>query len=902
MAEQNPKRDDPRPTPEALLAAARNDGRGRLKIFLGAAPGVGKTYAMLKAAHGRLKDGVDVAIGVIETHGRTETQALVAGLEILPRLTLPYRDRMLQEFDLDAALKRHPKLILSDELAHTNATGARHPKRYQDVQELLAAGIDVYTTLHVQHLESLNDVVAKITRIRVRETLPDEILERADEVELVDLTPQELIKRLHEGKVYVAGQAQRALAHFFQPGNITALRELALRRVAERVDEQMLDYMRQHAIVGPWPAGERILVCIGPDADAPSVVRAGRRLADQLHAPWTALYVEMPGHYRLGEQARSRIADALRLAEQLDGEAATIPARDLVEELLRYARERNVTQIVIGYRRPGLLRRVLGRSLVEALLRHSGGIAVHVVPLARSARQISLQRFLPPLDWRRYLWSALYVAGAIGLGIGAEHVFPLPTPQPFFFLAVLLAAVRHGLAASVFASALSFAAYNFFFIDPRYTFTIAQPHEVIGLFLFFAVAVLVSGLAARSRDQAEDARQRMRAQRGLYEFSRKLATTIGLDDVLWAASYQIAATVRGKCVALLPAGDREGDDLYLAASYPPGEELGAGDLTAARWAWQRGDAAGHGTSTLPTLAWRFEPLTTSRGTVGVIGLSALTGPAELDSNSRRAVTALVDQTAVAIERANLDEEMSEARVVAASEKLRHALLSSISHDLRTPLASITGAVTSLKSYGASYDQATRADLLDTIEEEADRLNRFVGNLLDMIRLESGMLAPKRDWVAIDDLLTSAAARAKRHVGDRRIEIDAARSLPLFQLDFVLMEQVLFNLLDNAARYSPENSTILLRARSEAGRLIIEVIDSGRGIPAPDLERVFDKFHRVSGGDRQTAGTGLGLAICRGIVEAHGGQIRAVSPTADGNGTAIVITLPLPAATATENAA
>jgi two-component system sensor histidine kinase KdpD len=853
---------------------------------------------MLKAAHGRVSDGVDVAVGVVATHGRTETKALIADLEILPRLALSYRDRQLQEFDLDAALKRKPQLILIDELAHTNAPGARHPKRYQDVEELLAAGIDVYTTLNVQHLESLNDVVAKITRVRVRETLPDEILERADEVELVDLTPQALIKRLHEGKVYVGGQAQRALAHFFQPGNITALRELALRRVAERVDEQMLDYMRQHAIVGPWPAGERILVCIGPDEDALAVVRAGRRLADQLHAPWTALYVEMPGHYRLGEQARTRIAEALRLAEQLEGEATTVPARDLVEELLQYASGRNVTQIVIGYRRPGLLRRLFGRSLVEALLRQSKGVAVHVVSLPTAQHRWSLQKLLPTGEWQSYLWSALYVAGAVALGMGAEWVFPLPTPQPFFFLAVLLAAVRHGLVVSVFASALSFAAYNFFFINPRYTFTIAQPHEVVGLFLFLIVAVLVSGLAARSRDQAEDARRRMRTQSALYDFSRKLATTIGLDDVLWAASYQMAAAVHGKCVVLLP----DGEDLYQAASYPPGEELDASDLTASRWAWQRGEPAGHGSSTLPTVTWRFEALKTSRGTVGVVGLRGADGPLTLESDTTRAVSALIDQTAVAIERANLDEEMSEARVVAASEKLRHALLSSISHDLRTPLASITGAVTSLKSYGDTYDQATRADLLDTIDEEADRLNRFVGNLLDMIRLEAGMLAPKRDWVAIDDLLASAASRARRHVGGRNLVIQATPGLPLLQLDFVLMEQVLFNLIDNAAKYSPESSTIRLAARIDQQRLVIEVTDSGKGIPAADLERVFDKFHRVAGGDRQAAGTGLGLAICRGIVEAHGGQIRAVSPTTEGNGTAMVISLPLPAAAASEHVA
>ncbi|HEY4135567.1 MAG TPA: sensor histidine kinase KdpD [Alphaproteobacteria bacterium] len=895
-------RSDSRPSPEALLAEAAREGRGRLKIFLGAAPGVGKTYAMLEAAHRLKREGVDVLVGVIETHGRAETEALVVGLEVLPRDRLLYRGHWLEEFDLDAALARRPALVLVDELAHSNLSGARHPKRYQDVEELLGAGIDVYTTLNVQHLESLNDVVAKITRVRVRETLPDDILERADEIELVDITPQDLTKRLREGKVYVEGQAQRAVAHFFQPGNITALRELALRRVAERVDEQMLDYMRQHAIVSPWAAGERLLACVGPDADAVAVVRATRRLADQLHAPWTAVYVEMPGHFRLSQTARDRIAEALRLAEQLDGEAVTLPARDLVEDLLRYAQDRHMTQIVIGRRPTSWLRRVVGRSLVEALLLRSGDIAVHIVPLGAAPRRKLNDFSWPALSWAAYAWTTVYVGGAVLLGHGTERLISLPSPAPYFLTAVVLAAVRHGLLPSIFASLLSFGAYNFFFVDPLYTFTVAEPHEIVSLGLFLLAAILVSGIAARARDQAEDARRRMKIQGALYDFSRKLATTVGLDGLLWACCYQVAATVQGQAVLLLPERDNEKDrgglrigNLRIAGAYPPEDDLDPADWTAARWTFANGEPSGHGSATLPTRVWRFEPMKTSRGLVGVVGMRGAEGPAALDPSTARVVAALIDQTAVALERDQLEGEIAEARVLAATEKLRHALLSSISHDLRTPLAAIIGAISSLKLHGDIYDAPARADLIETVEDEALRLNRFVGNLLDMTRLEAGMLAPKRDWVAVNDLLASAAARAKRTLGHRRLTIDAAADLPLLRVDFVLMEQVLFNLIDNAAKYSADGSEVVLAARKAGESLVIEVTDQGRGIPTADLQRVFDKFHRIEAGDRQIAGTGLGLAVCRGIVEAHGGSIRALSPGLAGGGTTIETVLPLEAA-------
>ena len=885
-----------RPSPDALLAAAAREGRGRLKVFLGAAPGVGKTYAMLKAAHERKAEGIDVVVGLIETHSRRETEALVAGLELLPRRQVAYRGQSLGEFDLDAALARRPGLVLVDELAHSNAPGSRHPKRYQDVDELLDAGIDVYTTLNVQHLESLNDVVARITRIRVRETLPDRVLEEADDVTLVDLTPSELIKRLADGKVYVEGQAKRAVQHFFQPGNLTALRELALRRTADRVDDQMVDYMREHAIVGPWAAGERILVCIGADEDSIAVVRAARRLADQLHAPWTALYVEMPGHFRLGQEERVLIAQAQRLAEELGGESETIPGRDLPEDLLRFAGSHNMTQIVIGRRPVSWLRRLLGRSLVDELVGRSQSVAVHVVPVGGKAGRSGMAALNPrrifeaciAVGWQPYALATTLVGAAGLIAAAVSHLMPLPNLSMFFIVAVLVVAITRGLSASIYASVLSFLAYNFFFIPPIYTLSVTDGHDLIALFIFLITAVLTSSVASRVRDQAEDARRRAKTVTALYDFSRKLSSTVGFDDLLWAVSFQVASTLQGRVVVLLKAGD---DKLDLVSAYPPEDELEAGAWTAARWAFEKGEAAGHDTDTLPTVPWRFMPLTTPNGAVGALGFRRDEPAPPPDPEALRVLTALADQAAVAIERSRFNLEVSEARVLAETEKLRAALLSSISHDLRTPLATIIGAVSSLKGYGESYSPAVRADLLATVEEEAERLNRFVGNLLDMTRLEAGVLAPSRNWVDLGELISGAVARVRR-MGARRIEVELAPALPLVRVDFVLMEQVLFNLIENATKYAPVAAPINVAARAEGDEIVIEVADEGPGIPEADLERVFDKFYRIKAGDRQAAGTGLGLAICRGIVEAHRGRISAHSPGPSGRGALFTIRLPL----------
>ncbi len=884
-----------RPSPDALLETARNEKRGRLKIFLGAAPGVGKTYAMLQAARRAKQDGIDVAAGIIETHGRPETVALLEGLEVIPRRAVPYRGRTLEEFDLDAALARKAKLLLVDELAHSNVPGSRHPKRHQDVEELRDAGIDVWTTLNVQHLEAFNDIVAQITKVRVRETLPDSVLESADEVLLIDLPPEELIKRLKEGKVYVPDQAAQAMEHFFQPGNLTALRELALRRTAERVDSQMLSYMRRHAIAGPWPAGERILVCISPRPDPMTLVRAGRRLADQLDAKWTVLYIETPAHQHLADAERERIAAALRLAELLGGDARTVPGNDLIEELRRFIRSHNVTQLVLGKSKRARWRELLQRSLVHELLRRDDGVAIHVVPAAESPGGAvpPLRRLRSTVGWPAYAYSALavFATGVAGKGLEAITLFDPAGLSVVFLAGVLFSALRYGLLPSIFASLFSTAIFNFFFLPPLYTFTIQDPRNVLALVTFLAVAIFTSNLAGQSRERARAVRRRFKTTAALYDFSRKLAATHALDDVLWALVHQSASSLGTKVVLLLPEDKR----LAVRAAYPPEDRMSEADWAAANWAFQKSEPAGRGSATMPGAERLYFPMRTGRGTVGVMGVELAAGRSSLDADQERLLEAVLDQGAVAIERAILDREMAEARVLAETDKLRTALLSSLSHDLKTPLASIMGAAGSLRAQADRLDAASREALLGTIEEETERLNRFLANLLDMTRLEAGALRLNRDWIDAAELIGAAVARAKGRLGQRAVSVRIAPDMPLLRVDFTLFQQVLFNLLDNVAKYAPERSTVRIEARREGGDAVIEVVDQGIGIAPGELERVFDKFYRLEGGDRQTAGTGLGLSICRGIVEAHGGRIAARSPVADGRGTAVAIRLPVEAA-------
>jgi two-component system sensor histidine kinase KdpD len=863
-----------RPSPDALLRAAEREGRGKLKIFLGAAPGVGKTYEMLSAARRRKAEGVDVVAGLVETHGRAETEAQMVGLEVVPRLEVEYKGRALDEMDIDAVLKRRPRLVLVDELAHTNVEGSRHPKRYMDVEELLAAGIDVYSTLNVQHIESLNDVVARITRIRVRETVPDRVLNAADEVELVDLTPADLIGRLNEGKVYVREQAQRALRHYFSPGNLTALRELALRRTAERVDEQMLSYMREHAIAGPWAAGERIIVCLDPSPAAANAVRAARRTADGLDAELIALYVETDRHAALSETERGHLAEAMRLAERLGAEIVTLPGRSVVEEILAFARSRNATRVVLGKSRRSRWFELRHGSVVDDLVRSSSGLAVEVVSAEQGASSSARPDWLRnvPLTPGPYLEGTLTTALATGVGIVIDRLIVLPNISLVFVVPVMLAAARHGLVPSLWVSMLGVLAFNFFFLPPLYEFTIRDPANVVALFFFMVVAVIASTLAARTRSQTEAARREARTTAELYAFSRKIVGVMDLYDLLWTIVTHLARLLNAEVVILMPDTEPGSGRLESRAAFPPDSDFTDADLAAARWSWDADHPTGKGTDTLPGGRWLFVPIRTVRGPVGVIGVLALKDGRELNSAERRTLDAVGNQAAIAIERMTLAADIDGARLGEERERLRSAMLTSVSHDLRTPLASIIGALSSLKSYRDRYDQPTRDELLGTALSEAERLDRFVGNLLDMTRLDAGAIVPNREPVDAGDLVSTVLRRAAPLLQDRKVVSTIAPGLPPLSLDFVLAEQVLFNLLDNAAKYSPEGGRIEIEARRAGERVEIVVRDDGPGIPAGALDRIFDKFYRADDGDRRRAGTGLGLAIAKGFVEVQGGTL------------------------------
>ena len=899
MADQRSDQEQ-RPSPQALLAQARREERGsagRLKIFVGAAPGVGKTYEMLQTARAKLKEGVDVVAGVVETHGRKETETLLEGLEVLPRKPTVYVNRILSEFDLDAALRRRPSLILVDELAHSNIPGSRHPKRYQDVEELLSAGIDVYTTVNIQHIESLNDVVAQITHVRVRETVPDSILDRADAIELVDLTPDDLIQRLKEGKVYVPKQAERALKNYFSPANLTALRELALRRTAERVDEQLLEHMRARAISGPWAAGERILVCVSEDPRSPGLVRYAKRLADRLRAPWTALCIETRRSQQLTERERDRIAEALRLAERLDGEAITIPsaARRIADDVIAFAHANNVTHIVIGKSQRSRWFEILHGSVVHDLVRRAGNISVHVIAGEELTSEPSTTRVVAataprPFDPLPYIVALLAVAAALGIGELVQPVFGLENVDLIFLAAIVGVAVRYGLWPSLLATVVASLCYNFFFLPPIYTFTITDPTNVAAFVVFTLLSILVSNLAARGRSQMTIAHERVRSIESLYAFSRKLAGAGTLDDVLWATAHQIASMLKVRVVLLLP----EHGSIAVKAGYPPEDTIEEADLAAAKWTWESNRIAGRDSDTLPGAKWLFLPLRTGRGAVGVLGITK-DGPGPLlRAEQKRLLDALTDQGALAIERVHLVEDIEKVRRTAETERLRSALLTSISHDLKTPLAAVLGAAGALRDLSKSLDDDAKGDLLATIIDESERLNRFIANLLDMTKLESGAIVPNAALHDVGEIVGSALERASKILAKYRVKVEISSNLPLVMVDAVLFEQVLFNLLDNASKYAAADTTITIQGWRDRETICLQVLDEGEGIPAADLERIFDKFYRVRKGDQVRAGTGLGLAISRGFMEAMHGTIAAANRP-DRPGAVFTITLPIPKA-------
>ena len=850
-------------------------------------PGVGKTYEMLRAARRRKAEGGDVVVGVVETHGRRETESLLRGLEVMARQPIDYKARALMEFDIDGAIARRPELLLVDEYAHSNVPGSRHPKRWQDVEEILAAGIDVWTTLNVQHLESLSDVVLRITGVRQRETVPDGALSRADDIEVVDITPEELRKRLAEGKVYVPETARLASENFFKVENLTALREMALRRAAQTVDDQLVATLREKGVQGPWAAGERILVLIGGDGMADMLVRAGRRLSDMMmDAPWTVAHVDRPSAATADAARAARLAGALKLAEQLGGRTVVLSGDDVVRTVMDYAHRNNVTQIVLGKGRDSRFSELMGRSLAAELLRSSQGAAIHIVtdPATGPATPVVRAR-LSVGGWAGYAIGAGFVAAATGLALLLDRSFARVDLGVVYLSAVLAAGVLYGLRPALAAATAAFLVYNFLFLEPRYSFAIGSPTDILTLVVFWAVALVTGILAGRVREQAKRAQRRASAVSALLAASQTLSAAEGRPETARVLAEQTAAAAGARAVVLLP----EGDDIVLAASAPASETLGSAAMAAARWAWERGEPAGHGTGTLPQTSWTFRPLQGVRGRAGVAGIEAeALAPG---SDEERLALALLDQGAVALERAQLAGDAVETESLRRADRFRGALMNSVSHDLRTPLSTVLGASTTLIDYGDTLKPEVRADLLLSIREEAERLNRYVGDLLDMTRLEGGGLNIRSDWVDVRDVLNAAAERIARRLETRRLTRDFPAELSLVMLDQGLLEQAVVNILENAVAYSPEGSVIELAAYEDHGSVVISIEDEGKGIPTVELERVFDKFRRMEEPSDRSKGAGLGLAIAKGFVEAMGGRIAAASPIADGHGTRILISLP-----------
>ena len=861
---------DRRPDPDELLVRVREQEarrtRGKLKVFFGAAAGVGKTYAMLEAARAQRAAGVDVVAGVVETHHRAETEALLAGVEMLPRRRVEYRGSTLEEFDLDAALARRPALLLVDELAHTNAPESRHPKRYQDVLELLDAGINVYTTLNVQHLESLNDLVAKITGVVVRETVPDSVLDQADDVELVDLPAEDLRRRLKEGKVYVPEQAAEAAEHFFREGNLIALRELALRHTAERVDAKMQRYRREHAIDTVWPVTEHVMVCIGPSPAGARLVRAGHRLAAQLAAPWVVAYVETAAQRSLGEEDRARVAQTLRLAESLGAETVTLTGTRMSDEILAYARSRNVSKLVIGKPTRGFWPRLFLGSIVDTLVRGSGEIDIYVISGDGTPTPTPRTRTRPRAG--RPLPYAAAIATVLSSTLLAWLMFPrfeLSNIVMVYLLGVVVVAMRFGRAASVLASLLSVAAFDFFFVPPYFTFAVSDSQYLVTFLVMFVVALVISGLTVRTRDQAEAARTQERRTAALFSLSRELAAAREIAPLLEAAVRHLIEVFGGRIVILLP--DATGRLEQRAGQLAP-FNMDARDLAVAQWAFEHRAAAGSGTDNVPGAQMRFEPLSSSRGVVGVVGMRPAEPHAFDAPEQEHLLETFVSQVAVAVDRALLADEAQAAQVRMEAERVRNALLSAVSHDLRTPLTAITGAASAALEDEARIDAVTRRELLESIRDEAERLNRLVNNLLDVTRLESGSLRLRREWIPVEELVGVALARLAAPLRERKVTTRLPEDLPPVHVDGLLVEQVFINLIENATKHTPAGQPIDVEARREGDEVVVEVADRGPGLPAGQEQKIFDKFYGVGAG----GGAGLGLTICRAIVEAHGGRI------------------------------
>ncbi len=875
-----------RPDPDALLKRlqAEEPSRGRLKIFLGYAAGVGKTYAMLEAAHQRQRQGVDVVIGYVETHNRPDTEELVQGLEILPRRQVEYKDIKLPELNTDAVLRRHPGLVLVDEFAHTNAPGSRHPKRYLDVEDILDAGVDVYTTLNVQHLESLNDVVAQVTGVIVRETVPDRVLDEASEIEVIDLPPDELLTRLEEGKVYIPEQAKRAIQKFFRKGNLSALREMSLRRAAERVDTQMRNYMRTRAISGPWAATERLLVCISPSPLSEKLVRTTRRLSDELGSEWFAVHVNLTSKPDLNPINSERVARTMQLAEELGARTRTLTGHSIPDEVLKYAKKHNVTKIVVGKPiRPRWMELLTG-SIVDQLIYASGDIDVYVINEQAEKSPSKL-----PETWHPHqpFWRYLVAMGIVTLTtlIGRlvhKNLEPVNLVM-LYLVGTMIAAVYLGKGPALLTSILGVLAFDYFLVPPYLTFAVSDTQYFITFIGLFLISLVVSTLTLRTKAQAEAAIQREAHTSALYKLGKELTSATDLTQVANIIISNISQVLGRDAAIFLP----ENGKLKVFAS-SPGYSPDANEIAVATWGFEHDQPAGLGTDTLPAATLRCQPLKTAHGQIGVLGIHPQEGSKFLSTEQRQTFNAFANQAALAVERASLAEQARQAELLQATEKLQTALLNSISHDLRTPLVSITGALSSLREESLVINQEDKNSLLETAYSEAERLNRLVGNLLNMTRLEANAIHLKLEPGDVQDAIGAALDQLEERLGKKPIVVNVPDDLPLVTMDFALFGQALVNVIDNAIKYSPKDSQIEIDVTQNEKEISIKISDRGIGIPQEDLEKVFDKFYRVSRPE-SVNGTGLGLAISKGIIEALHGTIKASNRP--GGGTAITISLP-----------
>ena len=857
-----------RPDPDALLRAAARASKGRLKVFLGAAPGVGKTYEMLTDGAARRDAGIDVIVGIVETHKRRETEAKVHGFEIVPRQPIEYQGHVLDEMDIDAILARRPGLVLVDELAHTNAPGSRHDKRYQDVEELLAAGIDVYSTLNVQHLESLNDLVASFTKVRVRETLPDRVIEDA-ELEVVDIPPDELIERLREGKVYVPHEATRALGHFFSKSNLSALRELALRRAAQAVDAQMLDYMRANAVAGTWAVSDRLVVAVSEQPGAAELVRAAKRLADALRAPWSAVHIETPRSAGLSDTEHIQLAETLHLAAQLGAQVVSIPAESVLDGLKHFAADARATQLIVGKSVRSRWFELLHGSIVDRLVRETPGLAVHVQPMERVSPRGGVKLSRRSSRWGSpggYAVSFALTALVTLLGTAIFAQGNITNIGLLFLLPVMVAATRYGMRTGIATGLASSLAYNFFFIPPTHTFTIEDPQNIITVLVLMGVAIAGSRLASRGREHAILAQASAAQNSALAGFARQLTGISTLDEAALVLCAEIGRLLGGNAVLLMPGAD----GLVVRSAFPAGTRLETLDYAAARWTFDHNHPAGRGSDTLTASEWLFYPVGTAGKVLGVFGLSRSDARAPIRSDQLPLLLSLLDQAGLALERITLEGEMAGLEQVRERDRLRHALLSSVSHDLRTPLTTILGSLKEIRALSPEQDQQLAAT-----RTEAERLHRFVDNLLDMVRIEAGSLRQSIEPVDLAEAVASAIHDLRGALQGHATRIDIPPDLPLVMVDPQLFHHCLINLIENATKYGGSDAAITIEASRVPGGAQLSVKDSGPGIPAGEEARIFETFARIEGSDRK-GGTGLGLAIVQGFAEAMGLKVSAAN--------------------------